>query len=359
MSATLKTLVSFISDSSGEGPDGTMPKGDLIANSKGDLFGTTSQGGANGFGTVFEIAKTVAGYASTPTTLVSFKMETPDFGGIFPQGGLIADANGDLFGTTGGGGANGDGTVFEILKTGSGYASAPTTLVSFNFTDGAGLPGNLIADANGDLFGATEVGGANDAGNVFEIAKTAAGYASAPTTLINFNGADGSGPAASLIADANGDLFGTTSGGGANLNGTVFEIKKTASGYASTPTTLVSFDGADGAGPQGSLVADANGDLFGTTTGLSLSVATHGTVFEIKKSPAGYATAPITLASADDTVGSLIADANGDLFGTSLDGGAKGTGAVSRSRKPGRVTRAFPPYWSASTAPTARTLSPA
>ena len=68
-----------------------------------------------------------------------------------------------------------------------------------------------------------------------------------------------------MIADANGDLFGTTDGGGANDDGTVFEINKTAAGYASTPTTLVTFNGADGALPQGSLIADANGDLFGTT----------------------------------------------------------------------------------------------
>ena len=110
-----------------------MPKGDLIADSNGDLFGTTSRGGANGIGTVFEIAKTVAGYASTPTTLVSFNGARRHY----PQGGLIADANGDLFGTTRGGGANGDGTVFEIAKTASGYASTPTTLVSFNGADGA------------------------------------------------------------------------------------------------------------------------------------------------------------------------------------------------------------------------------
>ena len=78
-----------------------------------------------------------------------------------PDGSLIADANGDLFGTTDAGGANNDGTVFEIAKTAHGYASTPTTLVSFNGTNGASPVGGLIADAHGDLFGTTEFGGAN------------------------------------------------------------------------------------------------------------------------------------------------------------------------------------------------------
>ena len=78
-------------------------------------------------------------------------------------------------------------------------------------------------------------------------------------TLVSFNGANGAGPSGDLIADANGNLFGTTSGDGANNDGTVFEIAKTATGYASTPTTLVSFNGANGRAPEGSLIADANG----------------------------------------------------------------------------------------------------
>ena len=191
---------------------------------------------------MFEIAKTASGYASTPTTLVSFNGAD----GTFPEGSLIADANGDLFGTTEDGGANDDGTVFEIAKTAGGYASTPITLASFNDDDGAFPEGSLIADANGDLFGTTLEGGANEVGTVFEIAKTAGGYASAPTTFISFDQAHGAFPEGSLIADANGDLFGTTLEGGANDDGTVFEIPKTAGGYASTPTMLVSFNGTDG-----------------------------------------------------------------------------------------------------------------
>ena len=193
---TLTTLVTF------SGANGAEPFGSLIADAHGDLFGTTVYGGANittnaprGYGTVFEIAKTADGYASTPTTLVSFNGTN----GAFPQSNsygsisLIADAQGDLFGTTGGGGASGDGTAFEIAKTADGYASTPTTLVSFNGANGSG-PTSLIADAHGDLFGTTAGGGAYGVygyGTVFEIAKTADGYASTPTTLVSFNHVDG------------------------------------------------------------------------------------------------------------------------------------------------------------------------
>jgi uncharacterized repeat protein (TIGR03803 family) len=113
-----------------------------------------------------------------------------------------------------------------------------TTLFSFNGTDGAHpyANGSLLADANGDLFGTTQIGGANDDGTVFELVKSGATYTL--TTLVSFNGNDGTAPYASLIADADGDLFGTTGYGGASGEGTVFEIAKNASGYPSTLTTL-------------------------------------------------------------------------------------------------------------------------
>jgi uncharacterized repeat protein (TIGR03803 family) len=167
------------------------------------------------------------------TTLVNFNGAS----GANPRGSLITDY-GDLFGTTVEGGANGAGTVFEFAKT----ATGPTTLVSFNVTDGLNPFGDLITDAHGDLFGTTVQGGANATtnepfgfGTVFEIAKTANGYASTPTTLVSFNHTNGSLPFGSLIADAHGDLFGTTESGGVPpglADGTVFEIAKTANGYA-------------------------------------------------------------------------------------------------------------------------------
>ena len=346
------TLVSF------NRTNGATPDGGLIADASGNLFGTAAQV-TNGFGTVFEIVKTAAGYASTPTGLVTFDVSN----GSVPLGSLIANANGDLFGTTetGGGGTGcktasgfvlGCGTVFEVPKTAIGYASHPATLVSFNGTNGQDPNSSLIADANGNLFGTTHTGGASTAcstlpvvavvgcGTVFEIAKTAAGYASLPTTLVSFNGTDGAAPLGSLIADAAGNLFGTTLTGGASNActyfgvagcGTVFEIFKTRAGYASIPTTLISFNGTNGSFPFTGLIADAAGNLYGTTSGGGGSG--HGTVFEIAKTAAGYASTPTTLVSFDgangaDPSGTLIADAGGNLFGTTFGGGTHGDGTV-------------------------------
>ena len=305
MTLRSKVLVSF------NGANGTIPAGPLIADANGDLFGVTAFGGATGNGTVFEITNTVTGYASTPDTLVSFDGTN----GYAPNGGLIADTNGNLFGTTEGGGENGLGILFEIANTATGYASTPTVLAGFNDAIGT-HPSAPIADANGNLFGTTLGGGSTAQGTVYEIAKTATGYASIPTTLVSFNGANGDTPEGSLLTDTNGDLFGTTVIGGAEGYGTVFEIANTPTGYASTPTTLVSFDAANGRYPIGRLVADAKGDLFGTTSG---RIIDQGTVFEIAKTATGYAGPPTTLVtfSSEYEEGGLIIDAKGDLFGTS------------------------------------------
>ena len=226
--------------------------------------------------------------------------------------------------------------MFEIKKTAAGYASTPTTLVSFNNRDGANPDGSLIADANGDLFGTTSEGGSEDGGTVFEIKRTAAGYATTPTTLVSFaGGADGAQPVAGLIADANGDLFGTTHGGVVGGDdGTVFEIKKTAAGYASTPTTLLIFNGDNGNFPDGSLIADASGDLFGTTE--AYGPGGGGTVFEITDS--GFVTAGSAATQASD--GILFQGADGQaaiwgMDGTSVIAG----GAVSPN--PGLAWRAI------------------
>src|SRR5271165_4747763 len=114
-----------------------------------------------------------------------------------------------------------------------------TTLLSFNGSDGAGPRAGLIADAAGDLFGTTSLGGANGDGTVFELVNNGGGLYT-PVTLLSFNGANGTNPYSGLIADAAGDLFGTTNSGGAGGNGTVFELVNHGGG-AYTPTTLLSF----------------------------------------------------------------------------------------------------------------------
>ena len=280
------------------GASGQFPDAGLIADAAGNLFGTTASGGANDDGTVFEIAKAGAGYASTPTTLFSFNSAT----GASPVSGLITDAAGDLFGTTPEGGAYGYGTVFELVNNGGG-SYAPVTLLSFT-TGVGGSDSGVIADAAGDLFGTTPSGGEAGDGTVFELVNNRGNYT--PVTLLSFNGANGTGPVGGLIADAAGDLFGTTGEGGANDDGTVFELVNNGGGsYA--PVTLLSFNGANGTGPVGGLIPDAAGDLFGATAG---GGAGYGTVFEITNS--GFVTKGSTTPPA--TISSIFwRNANGDV----------------------------------------------
>jgi uncharacterized repeat protein (TIGR03803 family) len=347
--ATLTKLADF------DGADGAAPAAGLIADASGNLFGTTEVGGAHQAGTVFEIAKTATGYARRPAVLVSFcgQPDCPD--GAEPEAGLLADAAGDLFGTTYYGGATGGlGTVFEIAKTASGYAGRPTLRYSFcsqpYCTDGLNPVAGLVADGLGNLFGTTAGGGpfSFGFGTAFEIAKTATGYASAPTVLYNFcaqpNCTDGAQPVAGLLADAAGNLFGTTYLGGAKNAGTVFEIAKTATGYASAPTVLVSFcaqpNCTDGRFPEAGLIADAAGNLFGTTA--RGGATGDGMVFKVAKTATGYASAPTVLVSflgreAKFPVAGLIADAAGNLFGTTREGGPKNDGTVFELRGSGFV----------------------
>ena len=315
--ATLTTLLSF------NGANGATPDAGLIADAAGDLFGTTVGGGADGDGTVFELVNNGGG-VYTPTTLLSFDGAN----GTNPYAGPIADAAGDLFGTTNSGGAGGYGTVFELVNNGGG-AYTPVTLLSFaNGANGQYPYAGLITDAAGDLFGTTGYGGTYNNGTVFELVNHGGG-AYTPTTLLSFNGANGQYPYAGLIADAAGDLFGTTAEGGTYNNGTVFELVNHGGGVY-TPVTLLSFNGTNGTNPYSGLTADAAGDLFGTTnSGGAYGV---GTVFELVNDGGGAYT-PVTLLSFNGANGAypyagLIADAAGDLFGTTSSGGAPGRGTV-------------------------------
>src|SRR5262249_19135408 len=160
--------------------------------SSGNLFGTTAGVGGNGNGTIFELPSG----SSTITTLASFT------NGDYPSGGLVEDSNGNLFGTTLYGGANSYGTVFELAHG----SNTVTTLAAFftgNNTDGIHPNGRLVLDTNGNLFGTTGAGGANNLGTVWELAKGS----STITILASFNGTNGANPYAGLIQDSSGNLF--------------------------------------------------------------------------------------------------------------------------------------------------------
>ena len=296
-SGTITTLASF-------GFTGGLLPTTLILDPSGNLFGTTL-GSKPGNGTVFEIAHG----SSTINTLAVFYTNASinPTGGIGPAG-LVVDPSGNLFGTASWGGASGDGTVFEVVN-GSGTS---TTLAYFDGSNGANPEGTIVEDANGNLFGSTYQGGSYNAGTVFEVASGS----NTITTLASFDGSNGANPRNGVVEDASGNLFGTT-------DGTVFELAKDSN----TITTLASFDGSNGAIPLGTLVVDASGNLFGTTS--QGGDSGYGTVFEL----ASGSNTITTLASFDGTnganpQGSLIEDASGNLFGVTASGGDSGYGTV-------------------------------
>jgi len=300
---TLSALAGF------DEADGQNPQAGLIADAAGNLYGTASQGGASGDGTVFEVASG----SSAVTTLANFDSNGTD--GTNPNSGLVMDADGNLYGTTEDGGADGEGTVFEVAQ-GSGAA---TTLASFDETNGAGPVGDLVMDAAGNLFGTAEAGGVDGVGTLFEVAKDSGNV----TALANFDGTNGASPTSGLIADAAGNLYGTTSFGGSADDGTVFELP---AGYGAVGV-LASFDGINGASPSNGLIVDSAGDLFGTAS--VGGAANDGTVFEV----AAGSGAVTALASFNGTNGSipnspLVMDSAGNLYGTASQGGASNVGTV-------------------------------
>ena len=194
------------------------------------------------------------------------------------------------------------------------------TIASFPTSTGGGTDpdGQLFMDSNGDLLGATVHGGANGIGTTYEIAKIAGGYATTPTFLADIpTGLNTLVNVPNLSADANGDLFGLEITGGTNQLGTVVEFP--AGGGPAVHTGELHRRRAGGSNPGGRLLVDASGNLFGTT--LSGGANSAGTVFELKKTGASYATTPTVLASFGSGItpsglGNLVEDAAGDLFGT-------------------------------------------
>jgi hypothetical protein len=228
--------------------DGAYPGG-LVADANGDLFGTTQQSGSGGLmaGSVFELVNNHGTY--TLNTLVNFNFNDSS-SGVFPSG-LIADANADLFGTTpttyttiNNVTTFHNGTVFELVNNNGTY----TFNTPFTFSNGVSPHAGLIVDGSGDLFGAAYV--PNNNGMVFELVNNNGTYTL--NTLFNFNGSNVSKPNGGLLTDANGDLFGTSQQDGSNNDGTVFELVKNNGTY--TLNTLINFNGGNGEDPSASLM---------------------------------------------------------------------------------------------------------
>ena len=387
---TFETLKAF------DFANGQSPVASLVQGTNGDLYGTTSSGGAGEQGTVFRINPSTAGL-TTLDSVNGFPVaglvlgsngkfygtmqfgyngavppgDSPDTGGelfsvtaggtlkslfsfcsismspcpsgIAPAAPLVQAIDGNFYGTASGGGANNYGTVFSITPAGT-----PSVLYSFDGTDGANPVAGLIQAPDGTFYGTTESGGANSAGTVFSFT-----FGGPLTTLYSFcsqsNCADGANPAAGLVLASNGNLYGTTLSGGTVNAGTIFSIP-TSGG---TPTTLYSFCSqsgcADGANPfAGLILGQADGNLYGTTTGggangsctfdgpvgvigfpanpNDIAINGCGTIFEI--SPTG---GPLTTlysfcsqsncADGKNPVAGLFQATDGLFYGTTVAGG--------------------------------------
>jgi len=258
------------------GEDGSCSFAPLIFDTAGNLYGTAYNGGAYGWGAVFELIRSSGG-TWTEKVLHSFSVNSPR--GYWPQNGLVFDASGNLYGTANGGtiyGGSSRGVVFELMRTTTGGWSYKV-LHTFTGPDGSGAEA-LIFDAAGKLYGTTYVGGAYDDGTVFELSRnTAGGWTE--KVLHSFNGSDGDYCYAGVVFDTAGNLYGTMVEGGTYNHGTVFELTPEAGSW--TEKTLHSFNSKDGSYTWAPLVLDSTGNLYGVTG--SGGATGYGTVFEIKR----------------------------------------------------------------------------
>ena len=239
------------------GTDGANPRfGDIIFDPAGNIYGTTPGGGNGNHGVVYELTRSGGGW----TEHVLYAFSGSD--GSQPFAGIIFDSAGNAYGTTAQGGQNGFGTVYELSPSGRGWTEK--VLYSYqNGSDGSTPIGGLIFDSSGDLYGANDNGGSGGAGTVFELTPSGGGWTY--HLLNSFTGGAQCGPRASLAFDSLGNLLGTTYCGGANNQGNVFKL--TPSGGSWTYTSLYDFtNGADGAKPISNVIFDSSGDLYGTAS---------------------------------------------------------------------------------------------
>jgi uncharacterized repeat protein (TIGR03803 family) len=303
----------------GGGQDGANPNA-LVQGANGMFYGTTQNGGANSYGTVFQIQLTTNG---PPTTLYSF---TGDGDGGFPVAGLVPGADGNFYGTASTGGTGGGwGTIFKITPGG-----ALSSLHSFTGAADGGFPyAELVQGADGNFYGTTLGGGTqNGWGTVFKI--TPAGLLN---NLYSFTGvADGGSPEATLVQGSDGTLYGTTLEGGTG-SGTVFAISTNG-----VLATLYSFSsGNDGSSPYAGVIQASDGNLYGTTAYGGTN--DDGTVFQITTN--GALTTLYSFSGGNDgnsPFAALIQASDGNFYGTTAYGGTFGDGTVFQITTNGTLT---------------------
>jgi uncharacterized repeat protein (TIGR03803 family) len=311
------------------GKHGNEPNGGLVFDGAGNLYGTTIEGGTYSDGTVFELTPQASG-GWTEKVLHSFGNGTD---GIGPRGSLVFDGAGNLYGTTYDGGKYYlyGGTVFKLTPKVDGSWKEKVLHSFGNGADGDQPYANLIFDAAGNLYGTTFVGGTYNGGTVFELTPQAGGGWTESLSYSFGGGTDAAMPYAGLIFDAAGNLYGTTVEGGAYSGGTAFELKPQAGG-GWTENLLYSFGkGKDAAAPSAGLIFDASGNIYGTTS--EGGTYGGGTVFELTPQAGGGWKEKVLHSFGNGTDGdrpnaNLIFDAAGNLYGATSEGGTNNDGTV-------------------------------
>jgi uncharacterized repeat protein (TIGR03803 family) len=320
-------------------PDGLFLSGRMVFGPGGALYGTTSVGGrpdcadGGGCGTVFSLrppgvfCRTVS-CEWVETILYRFNPVYLPTDGYFPAGDLVFDAAGNAYGATSEGGQNGSGTIYQLTRSQDGWAE--TVFYSFGKQNDGSYPSDVVIDQSGNLYGTAHGGGdpacySYGCGVVFELTHTPSGWVE--TILHTFeNAADGAFPSGGLVFASSGNLYGTTSHGGSNGGGTVYELTPSSGGWAFK--VLYSVNG-NGSGPVGRLAMDSSGNLYGATN--SEGAYGRGNIFKLAPPGGNW-----TYTSLHDFFGgsgdgaypsdSPSVDANGNLFGTAGEGG---TGSCS------------------------------
>jgi uncharacterized repeat protein (TIGR03803 family) len=315
----------------GHGTDGRNPGYSALLMDRGhNLFGTTSWGGKHSRGTVYELSP--KGSSWTSKTLHNFELKGSD--GWYPFAGLILD-HGKLVGTTAGGGDGSQGTVFQLTPGKSGWTEGRLYSFNFNGADGADPEfANLVFDKAGNLYGTTYPGGIYDSGAAFELKPNGKGQWT-EQILYSFGGGTNAGDSATgMIFDSHGNLYGASSTGGIFGDwGTVFELSPRQGGeWTQKVLYSFNFNGTDGYYPFGSPVFDASGNLYGTT-----SVGGQenlGIVYQLKPNGSGGWTETILHSFVEngtdgfEPYSGLTIDSAGNLYGTTAAGGSSGVGTI-------------------------------
>jgi uncharacterized repeat protein (TIGR03803 family) len=301
-----------------KGSDGANPYGGPVLDAKGNLFGTTYLGGAYGNGSIYRLLR--VGSSWTYSSLYNFRF-LPD--GAAPGfGDLTIAPDGALFGTTEAGGSGYFGTVFEICAC----KGREVQIHEFGFgTDGGQPIGGVVLDSAGNLYGSTSLGGTYGNGTVFK--ETRSGSTWTESSIYNFTGGkDGASPPAGVTLDAHGDLYGTTSFGGAHNYGVVYKLSPSSTGWIQT--VLHTFHGrSDGQYPVGGVVFDEAGNLYGTT--FDGGVNGGGIVYEMSPSDKGWKFSVLySFAGIYGGPYNKLTLANGSIYGSTEADGANGMGSV-------------------------------